>query len=376
MSNPKYRATRFKQLKSDQKKKNISLKINDSQKNRFAFGEGKLLLAKQRKLKDYLKLRILNEVENSHLAKFKKEMTFYRNGKLYINEKKFNAFFKHSYLSGCLQSIQYINISEKILSDLVSRKEFKNSHFLFLDRDATILEFIFKSLSAKQGFSKTQFESILFPKNIYDVLFKKINQKIKIKEQDMSKYYSILFSEKNKLKIIEIIKDLIKKNSVQFKPIIIYLRKKASLIPKDKPIVLFETGAFGTSLKLSQYLLEVLFPDRKIYTAIVYGSNVSNKYIDYVYNQSSSFAINSKYFENYPKAKGSLHSLNLSRKGKIYSNRENLRGVSDPNDYLFESKIFNLALSNMLVYKNKGVDVTNPFFQERYVDNLNKTLLS
>lgn len=372
MQNPKYKATRFKQLKREEKNKNISFKVADTHENRALFGDNKFILSKQRKLKEYLKRRILQEPENISLAKFKSEFTFKKNGKLYINEKRFNRFFKHNYLDSCLKSIQYIEMSEKILNQLILKKEFKNAQFLFLDRDATILESIFKVLSLKKGLSKNQFESILFPKDIYDILYKKVNSKINIKEQSISKYYSILFSERNKSKVKEIIAQLIKKNPNQFAPLIKYLKKNVSLIPENKPIVLFETGAFGTSLKLSQYLLEVLFPNRKIYTAIVYGSNVSNKYIDYVYSASSSFALNSRYFENYPKAKGTLQSLNLSKKGKIYSNRENLRGVSDPNDYLFESKIFNLALGNMLAYKNKGVDVTNPYFQERYFDQLNK----
>jgi len=209
---------------------------------------------------------------------------------------------------------------------------------------------------------------MLLPRNVYDILYKEINSRIIVKEiNSRNKYFQELFSVKNEKKILNILKDLILKNKKEFDPLIKYLQKKVSLLDPKQPIVLFETGAFGTSLKFSEYILKLLFPKRKIYTSIVFGSPVSKSYIDYVYSASSNFTTSAKHFESYPKIKKSLSSLKVSKRGKVYGERKEPRIYTDPNDYLFEGKIFNLALGNMLVYKNKGVDISNPSFMERYI---------
>jgi hypothetical protein len=211
-----------------------------------------------------------------------------------------------------------------------------------------------------------------FSYDMYTLLFKEITSKTKVKSIETVDYYRELFDSKNKLRIKQIIRKSIKENPKIFNGFIKLLKNKLSLIDPKKPIVIFETGAFGTSLKFSQYLLEILFPDRKIYTSIVYSHPSFEKNIDFIYHGSSGFAAYANNFENYPKIKKGLSSINLSRKGKIYEKRSEPKGYTDRQDYLFESKIFNLALGNMLVYKNKGIDISNPFFQERYIDALKK----
>jgi hypothetical protein len=181
---------------------------------------------------------------------------------------------------------------------------------LFLDRDVTILEVIFKNIGFQQGFKKDQFKSMQFSYDMYTLLFKEITSKTKVKSIETVDYYRELFDSKNKLRIKQIIRKSIKENP-------------------------------------------------KIFNG-------------FIYHGSSGFAAYANNFENYPKIKKGLSSINLSRKGKIYEKRSEPKGYTDRQDYLFESKIFNLALGNMLVYKNKGIDISNPFFQERYIDALKK----
>jgi hypothetical protein len=344
--------------------------------NRLLFGENKFVTAQSRKVKDYLKKLLLRN-RNSH--KFRSDLVYEKDGKEYIDEKKFNRKFYRSYLEFSSDAANYINYTKTYLKRLKNTK-FKNASLFFIDRDATIFQHVGKIIGEREGFNKNQFNNVIIPRDvqgkiieneifakIIDSLYRNSEKNLEGNPKNNRNPHNPFEEEKLLLKEID---KIVKSSPQLFEGFRKQMQIKLSKIAPEKPILLVETGYMGTTLKVTQLLLKYFFPERKIYTSLFFGANNTENYVDHI--QSHSNPMGAKYLEAYWKFKNPVDSLTIAKNGGI--DRKISRDYGDPQADLFYAKIFSLAMGNALIYEANGIDISSGFvgdyYRGRYSDRL------
>jgi hypothetical protein len=173
-----------------------------------------------------IKKRNLKPLKKRIILKKKVEPT------VYINQK----YKEYRTLSKLIlkESITLINKIKK-------HPELKKSQFLFLERDATPFHYVFKEILKKEGFKENQVSTVLTSKQLIDNYYQ-ISKKDSIIPKDVHLLESL---KEERLKEIS---QRINQRHLTDEILNFEKQKSISKINPKKPVILIDTGNYGSSL--------------------------------------------------------------------------------------------------------------------------------
>jgi len=271
----------------------------------------------------------MKPIKKRNLRPLKKKIALKRKVEptVYINQK----YKEYRILSKLI-----LKESLTLINKIKKHPELKKAQFLFLERDATPFHYVFKEILKKEGFKENQVNTVLTSKKLIDSYYQ-----ISKKDSSIPRDVHLLESlNEGKLKEISqrINQRYLTEEILNFEK-----QKTISKINTKKPIILIDTGNYGSSLKITEIMLKTIFPDLKIYTALINKkANVPEKTTNFANNV---YFNKSNNIENTPKFVNRLESI------EIKNNKLNLKRTTDNKDpkNTIDAEIFSIALKNQIL---------------------------
>jgi hypothetical protein len=271
----------------------------------------------------------MKPIKKRNLNPLKRKIAFKKkvNPETYINTK----YKEYRILSRLI-----LKESITLIKKIKKHPELKNSQFIFLERDATPFHYVFKEILEKEGFRENQVNTILTSKKLIDNYYE-----ISKKDHMIPKEVYLLESL-NESKLKEISQRINQRHLSQ--EILNFEKQKTiSRINPEKPLILIDTGNYGSSLKITEIMLKTIFPDLKIYTALINKkSNVPDKTTNF---SNNIYFKKSNNIENTPKFVNRLESIEIEK------NKLKLKRTTDNKDAknTIDAEIFSIALKNQIL---------------------------